>query len=145
MKFPIRETILLIIITAMIACLVVPPLPVATWDGGFELTVTPHSRSGRTISKLTFFTTPRRESAEFYADDSNAEVRAGFDTCERRGDDFVVRVTTSGKMDFFGREFDYAEMGNIAICATYEDGSQSACAMEVPKGRGPRRMDVTLP
>ena len=58
---------------------------------------------------------------------------------------FVADINCSGRSWIFNIEKEYTEPRYIVLQVTYDDGKEVRRLADVPGGRGPRSLSVTIP
>jgi hypothetical protein len=119
---------------------------VAVWDGGFQLTVSLHSRSAAAIKDVSFALCRDREVANQLAATTEQSAATEFRSVESAGDGrHLVRVPCSGRR-WLGVDYGYIEPYRFIVLRVQPTNRALFFAVvEIPEGRGPRSITVDVP
>lgn len=141
-----RRILLAILLSILVASpLIVSSLAVCVWSGRFELALDVVSSSGEHIDDVSYAAFFKREEAE-WADTDTSEVSGHcFHPAAKDNGRFIADVYCSGKTWIFDIETSYTELRYIVVRVKCRNGKVFRRMAEIPAGRGPRSMSVSVP
>jgi hypothetical protein len=117
---------------------------VAFWDGRFSLALNVSSSSGEKMDNISYATFSQREVAEEMQKYVNLENYA-FRPAVLDNSCYTATIPCSGKRWIFNIETKYTEPRYIVVQVEYGNGKKSRIFAEIPEGRGPRSLTVSVP
>ena len=125
--------------------LIVRSVFVCVWDGRFELALDVVSSSGEHIDDVSYAAFFKREEAEWVEADTSEVSEHCFHPAAKDNSRFSADVVCSGKTWVFGIETSYTEPRYIVVRVKCRNGKVFRRSAEIPAGRGPRTMTVSVP
>jgi hypothetical protein len=115
------------------------------WSGRFLLEVTVRSESSQPIHAVSYAACFDRADAEWTAQTDDPVANCLLKTAEIvDGRPFTVDIPCDGR-EWLGFQYGYTQRKFLVLRVDYTYGEQVRTIEEIPAGRGPRSMTVTVP
>jgi hypothetical protein len=136
------------ILPLAVVVIVIPFAQVAVWDGRFLLSIVIKTSQPIEPSELLFAACWRESEAE-YAIEHGPTVESRFELGEAVGDKrYRLSLPCSGRSGPFGIEYTYHQPLFLVVQYSITEGAEKVTRrkrFDIPTGRGPKSICITLP
>jgi len=115
----------LLLLTIIVFLIFIPGLCTeAVWDGYFQLALNLSSKSGESISDVSYATFFKIEEAEWLEKHTDVGMEADFHPAEKDNGWYIATVLCSGRFGIFNMETKYIEPRYIVVRLKYKNGKE---------------------
>jgi hypothetical protein len=146
MRYRLRTLLIVLAVAPLVLAGGGHALPVALWDGRFDLTVRVSSDPGppQSVACEAF---PSRQYAEYALEHLHPpETQSWKVTADPfAGEPLVVSVPVSGRDSLLGWELSRFQFRHLVVVAVLPDGRRVGKLVDIPDGRVSREVSVSFP
>jgi hypothetical protein len=131
----------------ILAIFILVTFPIARlWDGIFKITVNVASKTSMPITNIEYLGVHSREEANWIAQNPNRGVGLYQSAKDFDGKRFTACFPCGGReISIIDYEMTYVQYGFLVVHGQYQNGRHEYVVTEIPTGRGPRSMTLTVP
>jgi hypothetical protein len=140
-----RTALLAVVGLAVLGLWAVDRIVAVYWVGSFPLEVRLLPRFDRQVVKVWAGTLPSLECAEQVQQDIRCAESSLRPSDDFDGSRFVINVHCSGRDSALGFQKHYFQCRLLVVKFEFADNETAHQVVEIPEGRGPRRVSVQVP